>query len=204
MEEHFAKPFTLHQSSPPPTSTQRTYARLKRGSGGQRSLHRERTARSLAIGAAERLTPETEQAPKAEAATARAAIAPSGEQAVPELIAGSAAHALFSTLQPERRKRSLGGIDYYEVQPGYYEVWIHGRMVGDVQRLSRAPALGARLYGDRMVAPVTHYQVSIAGTDEVFNSDDIYEALREVARRAALLSPVPRRHAEQPTAVATV
>ena len=87
------------------------------------------------------------------------------------------------------------------MQPGYYELWI-GRMVGDVQRLSRAPVLGARLYGDRVVAPGTHYQVSIAGKDEVFNTDDIYEALREVARRGAPLSAVPTRHTQEPAAAA--
>ena len=85
---------------------------------------------------------------------------------------------------PEGRKRSIDGIDYYEVQPGYWEVWIGGRMAGDVQRLSRAPVLGARLYGDRIVAPVTHYQATAAESDEVFNVDDIYEAICRIARRS--------------------
>jgi very-short-patch-repair endonuclease len=90
--------------------------------------------------------------------------------------------------QPEGRKRSVDGIDYYEVQPGYWEVWIDGRLVGDVQRLSRTPVQAARLYGNRLVAPVTHYQATMAETNEMFNVDDIYEAVRGIAHRAGIFA----------------
>lgn len=86
---------------------------------------------------------------------------------------------------PEGRKRSIGGIDFYEVQSGFYEVWVDGRQVGEVQRLLRTPVLAARLYGNRVVAPITHYQATVTGTGETFNVDDVYEAVREVAKRAA-------------------
>lgn len=146
-----------------------------------------------------------EQAAEPEAATASGEVAPpAGGQSAPKPIDDVETQVLISAPQPEGRKRSLDGIDYYEVQPGYYEVWIDGRMLGDVQRLSRAPVLGARLYGDRVVAPITHYQATIAATNEVFNTDDIYEALREVGRRAALLSPVSTRHTQEQAAAATI
>lgn len=171
--------------------------------------HRSREAacyesRRAAIEFAERLTPEVEQAAEPEAATASGEVAPpAGEQSAPEPIDDVETQVLISAPQPAGRKRSLDGIDYYEVQPGYYEVWIDGRMLGDVQRLSRAPVLGARLYGDRVVASITHYQATIAATNEVFNTDDIYRAVREVAHRAAL-SPVPTRHTQEQAAAATI
>jgi very-short-patch-repair endonuclease len=90
--------------------------------------------------------------------------------------------------RPEGRKRNIDGIDYYEVQPGYWEVWIDGRLAGDIQRLSRAPVLAARLYGNRVVAPVTHYQATMAETNEMFNVDDIYEAVRGIATRVGASS----------------
>jgi len=97
-------------------------------------------------------------------------------------------HAVPRQPQPEGRKRSVDGIDYYEVQPGYWEVWIDSRLIGDVQRLSRTPVQAARLYGNRLVAPVTHYQATMAGTNEMFNVDDIYEAVRGIAKRAGASS----------------
>jgi hypothetical protein len=112
--------------------------------------------------AAELATPTAEQTPsQAEASMPPTEVAPRAEQPAGEPVGSTAVHPVITAPQPEGRKRSLDGIDYYEAQPGYYEVWIHGRIVGDVQRLSRAPVLGARLYGDRVVAPVTHYQATV-------------------------------------------
>jgi len=101
--------------------------------------------------------------------------------------------------QPEGRKRNIDGIDYYEVQPGYWEVWIDGRLAGDIQRLSRAPVLAARLYGNRVVAPVTHYQATMAVTNEMFNVDDIYEAVRGIAQRVVVSGTKPNvRESQRP------
>jgi very-short-patch-repair endonuclease len=85
---------------------------------------------------------------------------------------------------PEGRKRTLGDIDYYEIMPGYFEIWIEDRAIGDVQRLSTGPVQAARLHGSRLVAPRPQYRASVYDTTETLNYEDIYVAIRDVVRRA--------------------
>lgn len=76
--------------------------------------------------------------------------------------------------KPDGRRHSLDGIEFYEPWAGYYEVWIGGRAVGEVERL-------------KIGLPPSHhlsrpqYQATVHATNERFNYGDINDAVRAVA-----------------------
>lgn len=78
----------------------------------------------------------------------------------------------------------LDGVAWYAELPGqYYTVWPDGVFVGDVTVLSR-PTASAGIYNGQLRVPKPEYEGRIEATGATFKVHDIYQAVREVARRA--------------------
>ena len=140
----------------------------------------------------ERLT-EERAAPAASETVGEAKAAPSSSSSISETIgeskAGDDSEAVRENQQtvrePKGRQlRSLGDFQTYEaVQGKLYEVWKDDEFLGEVEVVRRA--LNApRLFGDRVATERSEYEGRVAKNDDCFTSYDIYEAIREVARRA--------------------
>jgi hypothetical protein len=86
---------------------------------------------------------------------------------------------------PAGRKRELDGIDWYEVETAMlYEVWPDGEFGGEVEVLSRATG-APQLYGGGAVrVPKSEYRGTVDTTGATFIDNDIYSAVRKVARLA--------------------
>jgi hypothetical protein len=64
-----------------------------------------------------------------------------------------------------------------------YVIWLPEGRAGEVEVLRRATG-AARLYGGQAVVPRSEYEGWVEATDTRFKTDDMYAAMREVARRA--------------------
>jgi hypothetical protein len=83
--------------------------------------------------------------------------------------------------------RSLGDFDWFQISKGYlYEVWLGDRFGGEVEVLSRATA-APRLYGNQALVARSEYEGRVEATGEHFKTNDLYAAVREVARRSQLV-----------------
>jgi very-short-patch-repair endonuclease len=99
--------------------------------------------------------------------------------------AGEEARPDIPVVRPEGRKRTLDErIDYYELAPGYYEVWIDDHPVGKVTRLN--VGLAPTDFRSR-----PQFRAEVYASGEMLNYEDIYVAVRAVARLAGARSPAP-------------
>jgi very-short-patch-repair endonuclease len=81
-----------------------------------------------------------------------------------------------------RRMRDVDGIVWYEDQKDrLYSVWDGETLIGEVMVLSRANA-APKLYGDQIVVARSEYEGKVSSSGELFKSDDIYAAIRKIAR----------------------
>ena len=82
--------------------------------------------------------------------------------------------------------RPLGDFDRFQTSKGrLYEIWIGERLGGEVEVLSRATS-APRLHGHQAVIGRSEYEGFVEPTGERFKTNDLYAAVREVARRARL------------------
>ncbi len=89
--------------------------------------------------------------------------------------------------------RTLDDFHWSEGMRGHlYEIWLPEGFAGEVEVLRRATG-AARLYGGQAVVPRSEYEGWVEATDARFKTDDMYAAMREVARRARVASQVPKR-----------
>lgn len=94
----------------------------------------------------------------------------------------SARSSQWPPRRPEGRKHvTPEGIAFYEPMTGYYEVYLSDRIVGDVERINNS--LAPTHFKSR-----PHYRACMRETSEAFNRTDIYDAVREVVRRAASMA----------------
>lgn len=78
----------------------------------------------------------------------------------------------------------LNGVEWYAEIPGtLYTIWPDGTYVGDVTVLSR-PTTAAGIYKGQLRVPKPEYEGRIEATGETFKTHDIYQAVREMVRRA--------------------
>lgn len=86
---------------------------------------------------------------------------------------------------PDGRKRELDGIDWYDAITGtLYEVWPDGEFGGEVEVISRATG-ATQIYGrGAMRIPKSEYRGTVEATGASFIENDIYAAVRKVARLA--------------------
>lgn len=91
---------------------------------------------------------------------------------------------------PDGRRRELDGIDWYEVETArLYEVWPDGEFGGEVEVLSRATG-APQIYGGAVRIPKSEYRGTIDASGASFIENDIYAAVRKVARMAREARPV--------------
>lgn len=81
---------------------------------------------------------------------------------------------------PSGKRHVVDDIEFYEEMPGFFEVWIDGEARGSVERLTMAIS-AARVYGSTFQAQKPQFQVTRYWDETVFNSDDIYAAVRRLA-----------------------
>ncbi|MGH7010400.1 MAG: hypothetical protein ACREEX_06140, partial [Caulobacteraceae bacterium] len=92
----------------------------------------------------------------------------------------------------------VGPIIFYEPMPGYYEVWVEDDEVGSVERTrSAAPA---RIYGGAFSAPKPEFLGTRAWDESTFKTDDIYVAVRRLAKENAARVPKSKLEADLPAA----
>ncbi len=82
-----------------------------------------------------------------------------------------------STVTPEGRRHRVDDIDFYEPWPGHYDVWISGQKVGEVERMKTGLPPSHALSRPQ-------YQATFCASDEWLNYENIYDAVRAVARTA--------------------
>jgi very-short-patch-repair endonuclease len=126
--------------------------------------------------------------PPAQAQTPFAPVA--RKQAVLELPepAGSlltTAEPATATHGPTGKRHLIDGVEFYEPMQGYYEVWINGGEVGTVERIETSGAAPARVYGGAFHAQKPTYQATRGWDETTFLTDDIYAAVRRLAREYA-------------------
>jgi very-short-patch-repair endonuclease len=86
---------------------------------------------------------------------------------------------------PDGRKRELDGIDWYDAITGtLYEVWPDGEFGGEVEVISRATGATQIYGGGAMRIPKSEYRGTVGATGATFIENDIYAAVRKVARLA--------------------
>jgi hypothetical protein len=84
----------------------------------------------------------------------------------------------------EGEMKALDDFHWYDAMRGHlYEIWLENSFAGEVEVLRRATA-PARLYGGQAVVSRSEYEAWVERTGERFNTDDMYAAMRWVARRA--------------------
>lgn len=91
---------------------------------------------------------------------------------------------LSARLPDGEKMRNIGDFDWYSAVRGQlYEVWINGRLLGEVEVIKRATQ-APKLYDGRAVTPQSEYEGRIEESGDAFRSFDLYAAVREVAKRA--------------------
>ena len=91
--------------------------------------------------------------------------------------------------RPAGKRHKVDGIEFIETMRGvYFEVWAEDAHAGDVEVLSRASA-APRLYGGGAAVQRSQYRGTVNATGASFISDDLYAAVRRVARDAQATVP---------------
>jgi very-short-patch-repair endonuclease len=86
---------------------------------------------------------------------------------------------------PSGRKRELDGIDWYEVETAtLYEVWPDDEFGGEVEVIARATGSPQIYGGGALRIPKSEYRGTVEATGASFIDNDIYAAVRKVARLA--------------------
>ena len=81
--------------------------------------------------------------------------------------------------------RPVDGIDWFEVERSkFYTIWLNGGCVGEVTVLSRGTQ-APRMYGQQLSIPRPEYEGLCRHTGETRKHNDIYAAVRWVAKRAS-------------------
>jgi very-short-patch-repair endonuclease len=89
------------------------------------------------------------------------------------------------TRGPTGKRHVIDGIEFYESMTGFYEVWIGGEEAGTVERLQTGGAAPARVYGGAFHAKKPSFLATRAWNEATFVTDDIYAAVRRLAREFA-------------------
>jgi hypothetical protein len=86
---------------------------------------------------------------------------------------------------PTGKRHVIDGIEFYESMNGYYEVWHGGQEAGTVERVQSGGAAPARVYGGTFRAQKPAFLATRAWDEATFVTDDIYVAVRRLAREYA-------------------
>ena len=85
---------------------------------------------------------------------------------------------------PEGKHRVLDDIDWYETMRGtWFEVWPDGQLAGDIEVLSRGTS-APKVYGNTIAVQKSQYRCTVTGSGKTFIVDDLYVAVRKIAKEA--------------------
>jgi hypothetical protein len=124
------------------------------------------------------------RAPAAPAATGSTKVE---QRAVPVAPQGaSPVRAPAPPRQPpaDARHLTVDGIDFYEISRGrIYDVWLDGVAIGEVEATAR-PQSAPKVYGSGLVTHKPEYRATLVDGTFVGVTNDIYAAVRMLAKRA--------------------
>lgn len=76
----------------------------------------------------------------------------------------------------------IDGIEFYESMTGFYEVWLDGSETGTIERVHTGGTAPARVYGGAFHAQKPTFLATRAWNETTFATDDIYVAVRRLAK----------------------